>query len=156
MLVHFAEVFVGIQRFVAKKFEDAPVISVGSALGHNIHIRPSVASIRGVVLSGLDFKFLDSVGIGNSDSAAEIPASLKIVNFNTVHLEIVIHGSAAIGHKRFFAVASSSTAESGSVRHISRDSRRKTDDLGIVAGYQRETLCHFPCRHGSQRARFRL
>jgi len=40
----------------------------------------------------LDFEFLEAVGIGNGDSAAEMSTTLQIVNLNSIHLKIVVAG----------------------------------------------------------------
>src|SRR5207247_4482670 len=66
--------------------------------------------------------------------------SCQIIDLNSVHLKVVVALAGAV-HKHALSLglrgqSSASTAERGGIRHALCDSRRKPDDLCVIASDQ--------------------
>ena len=89
--------------------------AIGARFGYHVDVRACIASVRGVILPGLDLKLLNAVRIGSGCAAAEVAAPLQIVNLHAVHLKIV-----------------------SGIEYFRGDSRGQAEYLRVVARYKRQ------------------
>ena len=107
-------------------------------------------------MAGLNFKFLNGIGIGNRDTSAEVAALLDVVDADSIHLEIVVGGPVASGHGGILVVTAAAAAQFAGVRDFRRYARVKSDDLGKIAHGERKRFDLFAGGNAAERTRFRL
>ncbi len=110
---------------------------IGSALGDEIYVRPRIAAVRSVILSGLYFKFLNRIRIRNRHSSTERTRSHEVIHLRPVHLIVVVVRSAPMGRKSSIGGIHPgiSAAKIRSIIYVGNHSRRKTNDLRVIAVY---------------------
>ena len=66
-LLALQKIFVGVQHVVSKIFVDVAVESLGAGTQNGVDVAAAVAALAGVIEGGLDFEFLNNVGIREAE-----------------------------------------------------------------------------------------
>src|SRR5262249_8712762 len=85
-----AEELIGVECVVSEELEHGTMKFVATRSGHHVDDRAGVAPIGRIIDAGLHFEFLNGVGIRDCHTSAEEAARLQVVDWQSVHKEVVV------------------------------------------------------------------
>ena len=147
---------VGVQIGVAEKLPDAAVELIGARARNHVHVSAWMSAVAGVVSRGLDFEFLNRIGIGNSNAGVNAAVLRRtrigrVDDGDAVHLVIVIAGIGAIHGDVLRALA-----DGGGVVHIGVRAGGHGQELRIIAVAEWKSGYLLRSDRGSERRALRL
>ena len=111
---------------------------IGTRFGQHVDVGAGIAAVAGIIRGGLNFEFLNGVGVGNADAGINIDIAGgvrmgDVVDGHAVHLEIVRPGRVSVDAHILGAFP-----ERSCIVHRGIGASGKAQDLRVVAIAQRK------------------